>query len=72
MEKNLNVENKTKYNLISYLLIIVTIFLVLLFTKDLIITTKENQDRVSELNNTLEKKNKELQEKTSTHSRLHK
>ena len=62
MEKNLNVENKTKYNLISYLLILVTIFLVLLFTKDLIITSKENQARVSELNNTLEQKNKELQE----------
>lgn len=62
MEKNLNVENKTKYNLISYILILVTIFLVLLFTKDLIITSKENQARVSELNNTLEQKNKELQE----------
>ena len=61
MEKNLNVENKTKYNLISYLLILVTIFLVLLFTKDLIITSKENKARVSELNNTLEQKNKELQ-----------
>lgn len=61
MEK-ITVENKSKYTLLSYLFLVLTIFIVLLFTKDLLSQTALKYDALKESNNKLEEKTNEYKE----------
>lgn len=61
MENNNNI-NKSKYNLYSYMLVILTLFLVLFFTKDALYQLKVDKSVKTDIENQITQMNAEIEE----------